>query len=88
MKKSEVIATNSVDDTHPLFGKSIVFSGVRDKEVEKYIVEHGGKIGSSVSKNTFKVIVDGLDDQTGKAIKGRKFNILMLLDDFKQAYVQ
>ena len=84
----EVSATQSIDNTHPLFEKTIVFSGVRDKEVEKYIIDHGGKIGSSVSKNTFKVIVDGLDDDTGKANKGRALNILMLLGDFKQMYVQ
>ena len=47
-------ATQSIDNTHPLFEKTIVFSGVRDKEVEKYIVERG--FGSSVSKNTFKVM--------------------------------
>ena len=85
---SEVIATQSIDNTHPLFEKTIVFSGVRDKEVEKYIVDHGGKIGNSVSKNTFKVIVKALDDDTGKANKGRALNILMLLDNFKQTYVQ
>jgi len=60
----------------------------RDKEVEKYIIDHGGKIGSSVSKNTFKVIVKALDDDTGKANKGRALNILMLLDNFKQTFVQ
>jgi len=85
---SEVIATQSIDSTHPLFEKTIVFSGVRDKEVEKYIIDHGGKIGSSVSKNTFKVIVKALDDDTGKANKGRALNILMLLDNFKQTFVQ
>jgi len=85
---SSVTATQSIDNTHPLFEKTIVFSGVRDKEVEKYIIDHGGKIGSSVSKNTFKVIVKALDDDTGKANKGRALNILMLLDTFTEMYVQ
>jgi NAD-dependent DNA ligase len=87
LNNSEVPTPQSIDVSNPLFGKTIVFSGVRDKEVIKYILEHGGKIGSSVSKNTFKVVVKELDEDTGKANKGRALNILINIDEFKQLYV-
>ena len=35
-----------------LEGKTFMFTGFRDKDVEQYIIENGGKIGSSVNKNT------------------------------------
>jgi NAD-dependent DNA ligase len=41
--------------------KTFVFSGFRDVELEKYIIDNGGKVSTSVSKNTTAVIVKDLD---------------------------
>ena len=41
------------DISHPLYNKSIILTGFRDKEIERKIKEKGGKIGTSISKNTF-----------------------------------
>ena len=47
----------------------------------------GAKIGSSVSSKTFLVVVDDIDEDTGKAEKGRKLNKLITLDDFNKKYL-
>lgn len=47
--------TNNIvaSPNNPLFGKTIVMTGFRNKEIEQKIKEMGAKLGSSVSKNTF-----------------------------------
>jgi len=77
-----------IDESHPLFGKTIVITGFRDTPLQEEIISKGGKIGSSVSKNTFLVIVKDLEDDTGKATEARKLKIpLMLLGEFKKKYL-
>jgi DNA ligase (NAD+) len=77
----------NVDKSHPLYGKKIILTGVRDKELQSKIEEVGGKLSSSVSKNTFIVIVKSLDDDTGKADKAREIGIpLITIQNFKKKY--
>jgi NAD-dependent DNA ligase len=64
ISKNKMVETS--DKTHPLYKKSIVMSGTRDKELEKAILSVGGIIGSSVSKNTFAVITPDIDAKPGK----------------------
>ena len=48
-----------------LVGQKIVITGFRDKTVEKYIVDNGGTLNDSVSKNTTLVIyADNMDENT------------------------
>jgi NAD-dependent DNA ligase len=67
-----------IDQSHPLYNKSIVFTGFRDKQLEEQIKAHGGKIGSSVSKNTFAVITKDPLDETGKVLEAKKLNIKIM----------
>lgn len=68
-----------------LVGKTFVFSGVRDKAIEAEIAEKGGKVGSSVSKNTSYVVVDSLDHDTGKAKKAKELGVpLILIGDVRK----
>jgi len=79
--------TSSNDETHPLFGKSVVLTGTRDKDVIKYLETVGAKQGSGVSKNTFLVIAKSEDDDTGKAEEARKLHIpIISVDNFKKMY--
>jgi len=79
-------AETAADQTHPLFGKSIVFTGIRNKDLETKLKSIGAKIGSSVSKNTFIVIV-GEDTETGKAADAKKLDIpIMNIEEFKKQY--
>ena len=85
--KSVKKATKSVDESHPLFGKRIVITGFRPKELMTQIESMGGVLGSSVSKKTFTVIVKDLDEDTGKAGQARELGIpIMTPDSFKQKY--
>jgi NAD-dependent DNA ligase len=75
------------DQSHPLFGKSIVMTGFRDDEIQQKLKNVGAKLGSSVSKNTFIVLVKNIDEDTGKAAEARKLGIpLMTPEEFKNKY--
>ena len=76
--KLEVKKKNIMDENHPLYKKKIVMTGFRDKELEKSIVEVGGIIHNSVSKNTFMLLVDNLNSDSGKAEKARNYKIKMM----------
>ena len=76
------------DENHPLFGKSILMTGFRDKELEKQIIDVGGKIASSISKNTFIVLVKNLDETSGKVVMAKKLGVDVLTrDDFVTKYM-
>jgi NAD-dependent DNA ligase len=64
--------------------KIVVFTGFRDKDLQSQIEKQGGKIGSSISKNTdFLIIVDQsvLDKQTDKITKAQELNIKIITKD-------
>lgn len=76
-----------VDETGPLFKKSIVMTGVRDDDVKENAKKYGYKLSSGVSKNTFVVIAKSKDEKTGKAEEARKAGIpIMTVDEFKTTY--
>ena len=66
----------------------IVFTGVRDKELERKIEDNGGKVSSSVSKNTTKLI--HADDDDKSSSKYKKAILLevktMSITEFKKKY--
>jgi NAD-dependent DNA ligase/DNA polymerase/3'-5' exonuclease PolX len=88
VKKLAPIDKKTVDESHPLFGKSIVMTGFRDAEIQDAIKNKSAKIGSSVSKSTFVVLVKDKEENTGKAEEARKLNIpLMTPEEFKEKYL-
>ena len=56
-------------DNASLDGQSFVFTGVRLPECEKIIESYGGKIGSSVSKNTTYLVVKQKGSGSSKELK-------------------
>jgi len=71
----------------PLYNKTIIMTGFRDKNLEDKIKSAGAKIGSSVSKNTDLVIVKHLEEDTGKASDAKKLGIpLITAEDFNNTY--
>ncbi len=77
-----------VDPSHPLYKKSIVMSGTRDKELEAALGRVGAGIGSSVSSKTFAVITPDVDGTTGKVATARSLNIkIMTPEEFKRVYL-
>lgn len=83
-----ITAKKEVDQSHPLFGKSIVMTGFRDADLQNELKEVGAKLGSSVSSKTFVVLVKDKDEDTGKAAEARKLNIpLMTPQEFRTQYL-
>ena len=73
---------------HPLFEKTIVLTGTRDKNIIEFLKNTGVKQGSTVNKNTYLVIAKNKDEDTGKAEDARKLNIpIMSVDQFIQTYI-
>jgi NAD-dependent DNA ligase len=76
------------DPSHPLFGKTIVMTGFRDAAIQQALKDVGAKLGSSVSKNTFLVLVKDLEEDTGKAADAKKLGIkLMTPEEFKAQFL-
>ena len=77
----------AVDEAHPLFKKTVVMTGIRDKAVIEALKTVGAKLGSSVSSNTFVVIAKSKDEDTGKAEEAKQKGIpIMTPDEFMQTY--
>ena len=66
---------------------TIVFTGFRNKEWEKIIEEQGGKLGSSISKNTSIVVVKDPSKKSSKLDKALEIGIeIISMEDFKNKY--
>jgi NAD-dependent DNA ligase len=71
----------------PLYNKTLIMTGFRDKNLEDKIKNAGAKLGSSVSKNTYLVIVKNLEEDTTKATDAKKLGIpLITVEDFNNKY--
>lgn len=75
------------DESHPLYKKNIVLTGFRNENITKLLKIVGANLGSSVSKNTFAVLVLDKDENTGKAMEARKLGIQLLTpEEFMEKY--
>lgn len=54
---------------------TIVFTGFRNKEWEQVIVDNGGKMGASISKNTSIVVAVDKTEDSAKLKKARELNV-------------
>lgn len=78
-----------LDSSSELFGKSIVLTGFRSKDLEEKIKNAGGKLGSSVTKSTFAVVTKDLEgEMTGKLQDAQKHGIPILTqEEFEEQYL-
>jgi DNA ligase (NAD+) len=88
-KKKDIDKKEKKIDYKKLKDLTVVFTGIRDKELEEIIENNGGKISSSVSKNTDVIIhSEQPDTNNSKYIKGTKLKIkLVSLSQFKKQYL-
>jgi NAD-dependent DNA ligase len=85
---TQKILSQVVDLSHPLYQKTVVLTGTRDKQIMEFLKEVGAVLGSTVSKNTFIVIAKTVEDDTSKAEEARKLNIpIMSVEQFIQKYI-
>lgn len=59
----------------------VVFTGFRNKEWEKRIEAGGGKVGSSISKNTGLLVTSSADDASSKVLKARELGVRVIDKD-------
>jgi len=83
IKCKEKSSNNNIVANTNIFGKSFVFSGFRDKDLEEYIINMGGFIKTSISKNTDYLVVADLDENSSKADKARSIGVPLILRDDK-----
>jgi DNA ligase (NAD+) len=78
----------TMDTSNPLYEKTIVMTGFRDKDLEAGLKEVGAKMGSSVSKNTFCVVVKDLNlEESSKVLEAKRLGIPVLtLSQFNTQY--
>ena len=86
--KFKVVTPAVVDESHPLFGKTIVTSGFRDKDLEEKLKGVGAKMGSGVSKSTFALLVKDMNETSGKVADAKKHGVtIMVREEFLEKYL-
>ena len=80
IKEKELMETKS----DKFKNRSFVFTGIRDAELEKVIIENGGEIKGGVSKNVTDLIVKDKNSTSSKITKAREIGITIhQIDEFK-----
>jgi DNA ligase (NAD+) len=75
------------DTSHPLYGKTIVMTKIRDKEIIDFLEAKGAKLGDNVKADTLALIVKSKDDVSAKTKTATEKNVpIMTPDEFKRAY--
>ena len=70
-----------------LKGLNIVFTGIRDKDLEKYILDNEGFIKTAISGETNMLIVNDLDAKSSKITKATELKIeILTIKSFKDKY--
>jgi NAD-dependent DNA ligase len=91
LPSTSTMKTKEYDVGHVLYGKSIVMTGFRDAFIQQELKKIGAKEGSSVSKNTFMVLVkdSDADQDSGKALEAKKLGIpIATRDEFLAKYLK
>jgi len=88
-KLNAPIKEKNIDIAHPLYNKTVVLTGTRDKQIIDYLKAVGAIQGTNVSSNTFLVIAKTVEEDTGKAEDARKLNIpIMSVQNFISSYIK
>ena len=82
-KNKDIVNGNNGNNN--LKDKTFIFSGFRNKDFEKIIEDNGGKVTTSISKNTNYLIVKNKYENTAKIIKAKELGIIILdIEDFEK----
>jgi len=78
IKDLPITIKEKVEKGDSLEGKTFVFTGVRLPDMEKIIVENGGKVGSAVSRNTTHLVMKVKNSGSSKEKKAIDFGVEIL----------
>jgi NAD-dependent DNA ligase len=85
----QTTAIANIDTSDPLYGKKIVMTKVRDKEIIEKMGKVGATLEDSVNKNTFAVIVKSKEDDSNKIKKAKELGIpIYTPEEFKIQYMK
>jgi NAD-dependent DNA ligase len=88
-EKPEKEILDVIDVNNALYGKNVIITGTRDKNLMDILKKLGATVGSNVNKNTYMVIAKNAEDDTTKAEEARKLNIpIISVFQFNKVYVQ
>jgi DNA ligase (NAD+) len=74
--------------SNELRGLKVVFSGFRDKKLEALIVERGGTVVGSVSKNTRVMVTNDVNSTSSKVEKARELGVVIMSpEEFRTEHV-
>jgi len=83
-KKVEI----NLDKTNPLYGKKIVMTKVRDKEIIEYLPKVGASLEDNIKKDTFILIVKSKAESSNKTKYAEENGIsIMEPNEFKTKYM-
>jgi DNA ligase (NAD+) len=89
LKKPTIKTESPKNIGHPLYDRTIIMTGFRDKSLKEQIEKVGGKIGTTVNKKTFIVLTKDPEDETGKINKAKELDIpIMTPEEFTLKYLQ
>jgi NAD-dependent DNA ligase len=72
---------------HGLHGKTVVFTGFRNGDIERAIVKNGGKVVGSVSRKTDFLVAANAQCTSGSCAKAREYDIpIMTLNQFQSEF--
>jgi NAD-dependent DNA ligase len=78
--KNKIIVDNKLSKYK---GKTIVFTGFRDKDIEKKLEEIGATVKNTISGNTDILVTSDITGNSSKIVKAKQLNITILSkDDF------
>ena len=87
--KNVSVPVENVDITNPLYGKTIVMTKLRDKSIIDHLDKVGAKLGKSIKKDTFVLIVNSHEDKSNKTEYALKNGItIMTPEEFVNRYMK
>jgi len=87
-KEEQLQIDKKIDKNNILYGKKIVMSKIRDKEIIDFLVKNGATLDDTMRKETLVLIVKSKEDISNKIKYAREHNIpIMVPSEFKQQYM-
>jgi NAD-dependent DNA ligase len=87
IKAISASVAKQIDTSHPLYGKTVVMTKIRDKEIIDFLEANGAKLGDNVKADTLALIVKSKDDVSAKTKAANDKNVpIMTPEEFKRAY--
>lgn len=78
IKISNVQSPKQIPTGDKMSGHKVCFTGFRDKELEKFVVDNGGEVVSGVSSKTTVLVVKDINSGSSKLVKANELGIMIL----------